>query len=232
MIRLRVPLLALPLFLAWHKDASPCASASWNSLSFDRMKVDDCVRWGVRALQQEGYSVTPSGFSLWLQGRSYGHSALQRAASVTIVLPPCSSTMPLGSARHWRTASTRKPPATNGIAGVSALTRDTAPLPRAVAYARGSVRNRERKRAARQRRQSHGRRPGGLSPDGSPLARRRTNGSRRSDSDRGVRGARDGGRHPGDVRNVTGRRGDSRRRRGRRAASARLSPAPATLKHR
>lgn len=29
------------------------------------MNVDDCVRWGAHAMQQEGYSVTPSGNSLY-----------------------------------------------------------------------------------------------------------------------------------------------------------------------
>jgi hypothetical protein len=88
MIRLRVPLLALPLFLALAQGCfADAPSASWNSLSFDRMKVDDCVRWGARALQQEGYSVTPSGNSL------YGYKGVHMAIllcnappSVTIVV--------------------------------------------------------------------------------------------------------------------------------------------------
>jgi len=66
MRRFRVLLLALPLFLAVAQGCfADAPNASWNIVSYDRMKVDDCVRWGARALEAEGYSVTPSGNSLY-----------------------------------------------------------------------------------------------------------------------------------------------------------------------
>ena len=83
MIRLRVPFLALPLFLALAQGclAGPPAT-SWNTVSFDRMSVADCVRWGARALEAEGYTnVQP------LQNDLYGVKG-QHGAIVVCSAPP------------------------------------------------------------------------------------------------------------------------------------------------
>jgi hypothetical protein len=66
MTRLRATFLALPLFLALAQGClAAVPNASWNTVAVDRMKVDDCVRWGARALQQEGFSVTPADNDLY-----------------------------------------------------------------------------------------------------------------------------------------------------------------------
>jgi hypothetical protein len=74
MLRLRVLILALPLFLVLAQGCLAGPAASWNTITYNRMSVDDCVRWGAHALQQEGYSVNPSGDSLY--GDKGPHSAI------------------------------------------------------------------------------------------------------------------------------------------------------------
>jgi hypothetical protein len=66
MPRLRVPFLALPLFLALAQGCfAQTPSASWSTQILDRMRLDDCVRWGARALEQTGFSVTPTENDLY-----------------------------------------------------------------------------------------------------------------------------------------------------------------------
>ena len=89
MTRFRALFLAVPLFLALAQGclAGPPAT-SWNTLGVDRMRVDDCVRWGARALEAQGYSnVQP------LQNDLYGvkgdHGAIivcSAPPTVTIVI--------------------------------------------------------------------------------------------------------------------------------------------------
>jgi hypothetical protein len=74
MTRYRVLLLALVLFLALAQACLAGPGASWNTMTFNRMSVADCVRWGAHALQQEGYSATPSGDSLY--GDKGPHAAI------------------------------------------------------------------------------------------------------------------------------------------------------------
>ena len=89
MIRLRVLFLALPLFLALAQGclAGPPA-VSWNTVSFDRMRVDDCVRWGARALEQEGYgNIQPLQNDLYAEKGQHGAIIVCSAPpTVTIVI--------------------------------------------------------------------------------------------------------------------------------------------------
>jgi hypothetical protein len=89
MTRFRVLFLALPLFLALAQGclAGPPAT-SWNTVSFDRMSVADCVRWGARSLEQEGYAnVQPLGNDLYAEKGPHGAIVVCSAPpTVTIVI--------------------------------------------------------------------------------------------------------------------------------------------------
>ncbi|HMD71656.1 MAG TPA: hypothetical protein VKF41_09960 [Bryobacteraceae bacterium] len=89
MTRYRVLILALPLFLVLAQGclAGPPAT-SWNTVSFNRMSVADCVRWGARALEQEGYTNTqPLGDDLYAEKGPHGAIMVCSAPpTVTIVV--------------------------------------------------------------------------------------------------------------------------------------------------
>jgi hypothetical protein len=55
----RLPILALPLFLALGQGcfAGSPATAWGSNMSYGRMSTSECLRWSARALQEQGYSV-------------------------------------------------------------------------------------------------------------------------------------------------------------------------------